>query len=235
VQLFSYLNGGYLCQMMKLPTAQEKSKLIFLGQPKAHQFKLAETNKMVPTDPFQLVAFLSSVRLPMKQPASLTSSRRRSSQRKRRKLIFPLLAAMTQTTGIIIARTMTTIKVTSAIATNANMIVAIETFDATITLVTKRRTAREGPTRRKMTANAITSKRRTTRSCTTTTPLCQARTFCQEIGVTPCQGLLFAHAPILALAQTAAKGATQIIMSLMMIANKAFPSSASIFAFRQWQ
>jgi hypothetical protein len=29
VQLLSYLEGGYLCQMMEVPTAQEKSKQIF--------------------------------------------------------------------------------------------------------------------------------------------------------------------------------------------------------------
>jgi hypothetical protein len=51
VQLFSYLNSGYLYQTLELPTAQEKSKKIFLAQPKAHQFKVAETKKMMPMDP----------------------------------------------------------------------------------------------------------------------------------------------------------------------------------------
>jgi hypothetical protein len=37
--------------------AQEKSKQIFLVQPKAHQFRFAE-DKMVPTDPLCLVVFL---------------------------------------------------------------------------------------------------------------------------------------------------------------------------------
>jgi hypothetical protein len=36
VQLVSYLDGGYLRQTMELQTAQEKSKLIFFAQPKAH-------------------------------------------------------------------------------------------------------------------------------------------------------------------------------------------------------
>jgi hypothetical protein len=73
----------------------------------------------------------------------LTSSRRRNSQRKRRQLIFPLLAAMTQTTGIIVARTTTTIEATNTIATNANIIVTIKTINAMITLVAKRRTTRK--------------------------------------------------------------------------------------------
>ncbi len=57
VQLFSYLDGGYLRHSMELPTAQEKSNKIFLAQPKKHQIKIAETNKMVSMDPHWLVAF----------------------------------------------------------------------------------------------------------------------------------------------------------------------------------
>jgi hypothetical protein len=57
VQLLSYLDGGYIHQTMELPTAQEKSKQIFFAQPKTHQFKFAETNKMVPTDLLWLIAF----------------------------------------------------------------------------------------------------------------------------------------------------------------------------------
>ncbi len=36
---------------------QEKAEQIFLAQPQAHQLKLAEMNKMLPTDSLQLVAF----------------------------------------------------------------------------------------------------------------------------------------------------------------------------------
>jgi hypothetical protein len=41
-QLFSYLDNGYLHQIMELPTAQEKSKQIFLAQLKAHQYKFRD-------------------------------------------------------------------------------------------------------------------------------------------------------------------------------------------------
>ncbi len=57
VQLLSYLEGGYLRQMMEVPTAQEKSEQIFFVQPKAHQFKFADLNKMVSTDLLKLIAF----------------------------------------------------------------------------------------------------------------------------------------------------------------------------------
>jgi hypothetical protein len=149
--------------MMDFPTVQEKSEQIFLAQPKAHQFKFVETNKMVPMDPLWLMTLFKA-----KQPVTLTSSRRRNSQRRRRWLISLLLAAMTQTTGIIIARTATTIKVGNAIVTNTDTIMA--SFNAKITPIAKRRTSRKSLIRREMTSNVITSRRRT-RSYTMTTPL----------------------------------------------------------------
>jgi hypothetical protein len=57
VQLLSYLEGGYLRQMMDVPMAQEKSEQIFFAQPKAHQNMFANLNKTVPTDPFKMIAF----------------------------------------------------------------------------------------------------------------------------------------------------------------------------------
>jgi hypothetical protein len=41
-QLFSYLDNGYLHRTMELPTAQEKSKQIFLANLKAHQYKFKD-------------------------------------------------------------------------------------------------------------------------------------------------------------------------------------------------
>ncbi len=57
VQFLSYLEGGYLRWTMDVPTAQEKSEQIFFAQPKAHQNKFANLNKMVPTDPLKMIAF----------------------------------------------------------------------------------------------------------------------------------------------------------------------------------
>jgi hypothetical protein len=58
VQLLSYLDGGYLRRIIDEPTAQEKSEKIFFAQPKAHQNKFADLNKMVPTEPLKMTAFL---------------------------------------------------------------------------------------------------------------------------------------------------------------------------------
>ncbi len=54
VQLFSYLEGGYLCRTMEVPTVQEKSEQILFAQPKVHQKKFANLNKTVPTDPLKM-------------------------------------------------------------------------------------------------------------------------------------------------------------------------------------
>jgi hypothetical protein len=42
---------------MDVPTAQEKSEQIFFAQPKAHQNKFANLNKMVPTNRLRMIAF----------------------------------------------------------------------------------------------------------------------------------------------------------------------------------
>jgi hypothetical protein len=229
VQLFCYLNGRLLHQTMELPTVQEKTEKSFLCSQRRISLSSRRQTKWSPRTLFGLWPFLSSARLPTKQPVSLISSRSRHSQKRRRGLIFLLLAAMVQTTGIIVARTMTAIEATITIATNANTIVAIKMIDAMPTLVAKRRTSRKrSPTRREIIANVITSKRRK-RSCTMTIPPLWVQTLCPEKGVAPCQGLHLAITPVLALAQAAAKGAMQIIIIfLMMTASKAVPSSSSI-------
>jgi hypothetical protein len=57
VQLLSYLKSNYLRQTMDAPTVQEKSEQIFFAQPKAHQNKFANLNKIVPADPLRMIAF----------------------------------------------------------------------------------------------------------------------------------------------------------------------------------
>ncbi len=57
VQLLSYLKGNYLRQTMDIPMAQGKSEQIFFAQPKVHQNKFADLNKMVPADPLRMIAF----------------------------------------------------------------------------------------------------------------------------------------------------------------------------------
>jgi hypothetical protein len=42
---------------MGAPTAQEESEQIFFAQPKAHQNKFADLNKMVSANPLRMIAF----------------------------------------------------------------------------------------------------------------------------------------------------------------------------------
>jgi hypothetical protein len=57
VQLLSYLKSDYLRQTMDVPMAQEKNEQIFFAQPKAHQNKLVDLNKTVPSNPLRMIAF----------------------------------------------------------------------------------------------------------------------------------------------------------------------------------
>jgi hypothetical protein len=63
VQLFSYLEGGCLHQTMEVPMAQLKSEQIFFVQPKVHQNKFANLNKMVPTDLLKMITFFEQCQM----------------------------------------------------------------------------------------------------------------------------------------------------------------------------
>ncbi len=94
VQLFSYLNGGYIHQMMELSTAQEKSKKSSLRSPRWISTSLQKQTRQCPWTHFGSSPFLSSVRLPIKRMAFLTRSRRKISRKRRRWLIFLSLASV---------------------------------------------------------------------------------------------------------------------------------------------
>ncbi len=119
----------------------------------------------------------SSVKQPTRRLAFLTRSPRiRSSQRKRKRLIFlPHIAVNQATTSIAVATTVTIIKATDSTAIIADLIIVIETINAMIVVDAMTRTWRTAsPTTRRMIASVITSRKRVTRPCTMTSPLCRA-------------------------------------------------------------
>jgi hypothetical protein len=85
VQLFSYLEGGNLCQTMNVPTAQEKSDQIFFAQPKAHQNKFADLNKTVPANLLKLIAFFGQCQATNKAAGVLEKIARDKKQPKEKK------------------------------------------------------------------------------------------------------------------------------------------------------
>ncbi len=172
---------------------------------------------------------LSSVRQPTSHLAFLRRSPRiRSSQRKRKWLIILPQIAMNWATGNILATIIpTTIKTTNSIATIANLIIIIKTIDATIIFNATTRSQRAtSPTKRRMIASAITSRKITTRPCIMTSPLCWAPATCPEEGVDLAQDLLCALILGLGLALAQAAGAMTITMWLRMIASWVQPPSA---------
>ncbi len=73
VQLLSYLEGNYLCQIINVPMAQEKSEQIFFVQPEAHQNKFANLNKTVPANPLRMIAFFEQCQATNKAAGILES------------------------------------------------------------------------------------------------------------------------------------------------------------------
>jgi hypothetical protein len=100
----------------------------------------------------------------------------------------------------------------------ADQIIVIETIDAMIVVDgTTRTQGTESPATRRMITSAISSRKRVTRPCTMTSPLCQAPAVCLEKGVNldlPCALDL-----VLALAQAAE--ATKTFMLNNMIRSQA--------------
>jgi hypothetical protein len=71
---------------MKVPTAQEKSEQIFFVRPKVHQFKFADFNKMVSTDPLKLMAFFKQCQATDKVAAILDKIAKDKKQPKEKKM-----------------------------------------------------------------------------------------------------------------------------------------------------
>jgi hypothetical protein len=86
VQLLSYLESEYFHQTMDVPTAQEKSEQIFFAQPKAHQNKFADLNKMVPANPLRMIAFFEQCQATNKAAGFLDKIAKDKKQPKEKKM-----------------------------------------------------------------------------------------------------------------------------------------------------
>jgi hypothetical protein len=229
VQLLSYLEGDYLHRTMDIPMVQEKSEQIFFAQPKAHQNKFADFNKTVPTDPLRTIAFFEQCQATNKAAGILEKIPKDKKQPKKGKgLIFlPRVAVNQATVSITVTNTLITIETTDAIVMIADLTIIIKTINAMIVVdATSRTRTATSPTTRRMIASKITPRRRVTRPCIMTSPLCWVLAIYPEQGVDLVQALL--HALILGLALAQAAGATTTIMLTKMITSRAQPPSAVI-------
>jgi hypothetical protein len=142
-------------------------------------------------------------------------------------MFLPHVAANQASINIAVVTIATIIKATNAIATIVDLTIIIKTIDATIALnLTTRAQRTTSPTIRRMIASMNTSRKRATRPCIITSPLCQAPAICPEEGVNLVLDLLCTLVLVLTLAQAA--GATATIMSNNMIASQAQPPNAGI-------
>jgi hypothetical protein len=103
------------------------------------------------------------------------------------------------TVRITVTNTTITIKVTDTIAMIADLTIVIETINIMIMVDAMTRTQRAtSPTTRRMIASKITLRKRATRPCIMTSPLCPAPAICLEEGVNLIQDLV--HALVLGIA-----------------------------------
>jgi hypothetical protein len=219
VQLLSYLEIDYLRWTMDVTMAQEKSEQIFFAQPKAHQNKFANLNKMVPADPLRMIAFFEQCQATNKAAGVLDKIARDKKQPKEKSTAHVPTACSRESSykQHRCHKYCNYHQSNDVIAMIANLIIVIEMINAMIVVnATTRAWGTASPTTRRMIASAITSRKLVTRPCTMTSPLRQAPAVCLEKGVD--LDLLRALALVLALAQAA--GATKIIMSNNMIASQ---------------
>jgi hypothetical protein len=71
---------------MDVPMVQEKSEQIFFAQPKAHQNKFANLNKMVPADPLRMIAFFEQCQATVKAAGVLDKIAKDKKQPKEKKM-----------------------------------------------------------------------------------------------------------------------------------------------------
>ncbi len=228
VQLLSFLEGGYSFEWWKYPRCKRRVSKSSLRSPRHIKTSLQTwTRHCLPTCSRWLLS-LSSVKQSTRWLAFLRRlPRTRSSQKKRKQLNFLSRAAMNQATGsILVVNIPPTIKAADATATIAGLTIVIEMIDATIVLDATTRTQRApSPTIRRMIASAITPRKRATRPCILTSPLCQAWVIRPEELVVFIQDLCCALVMGLALALAQAAGATATTMWPKMTAGRLRPSS----------
>jgi hypothetical protein len=184
VQLLSYLKDSYLCQIMEVPTAQEKSERIFFAQPKAHQFKFSDLNKMVPTDPHKIIAFFEQSQATNKVVAGIFKKIAKDKKQAREKKTAHLPVAHSRESSYqqhCCHKCHDYHEATNAIATTSDLTIIIKTIYATIVLIATIRTQRAtSPTKRRMIASVITSRKRAMRPCKMTSPFCRVWAICPE-------------------------------------------------------
>jgi hypothetical protein len=205
--------------MMDVPTAQEKSEQIFFTQPEAHQNKFANLNKMVPADPLRMIAFFEQCQATNKAAGVLEEIAKGKKQPKEKSAAHvPTAHSHESSYKQHHCHKYRDYHRSDRIVTIANLTIIIETINAMIMVNAKTRTqGTTSPTTRRMISSAITSRKRATRPCTMTSPLCQVPAICPQEGVDLIPDLLRALILVLALAQAA--GATKTIMLNNMIAS----------------
>ncbi len=203
-----------------------ESKQIFLVQLKAHQFKLPQSNKTIPTNPLWLVTFFEQCQTANKAASVLDKLKEKKLLKEKRTDHLPVACCQ----GLNHRhhyRKNSNHHLRDWRNHNKCRHDSCHWNDRRKDHPCCKDKDKKNSYKKRDDCNVITLKWRK-RLCTTTIPSPWAWTLCPEKGVAPYQGLLLAHAPVLVLAQAGTKGAIWNIMSSMMTAREAVPSSKVI-------
>jgi hypothetical protein len=178
---------------MDVPTAQEKSEHIFFAQPKAHQNKFANLNKTVPTNLLRMIAFFEQCQATNKGAGILEKITKDKKQPNERKTAH-LPATRSHESSYCHHCSHKYHDYHQRDRRNRNnchLTIVIETINATIVVnATTRTQIATSPMTRRMIASTITPRKRGTRPCIMTSPLCRAPAIRPEKEVNLVQDLL---------------------------------------------
>jgi hypothetical protein len=126
--------GEYLHQTMDVPTAQEKSEQIFFMQPKAHQNKFADLNKMVPTNLLRMIVFFEQHQATNKAAGILKIAKYKKQPKERKTAHLPAARSHESSYHYHHSHKCCNypIKVTKAIATITDLTIVIERINTMI-------------------------------------------------------------------------------------------------------
>jgi hypothetical protein len=214
---------------MDVPTAQEKSEQIFFAKPKVHQNKFANLNKRVLVNPLRMIAFFEQCQATDKAAGVLKKIAKDKEQPKEKSTAHVPTARSRELSYKQHHRHKYCDYHQSNQRDCNDRRPDYRHQDNRCHDRGQRdnKDARNNKSKtRRMIASTITSRKRATRLCTMTSPLCQAPAICPGEVVDLIPDLLCALALILALAQAA--GATKTIMLNNMIASQAQPPNAGV-------
>jgi hypothetical protein len=163
-------NSGFILQTMELPTAQEKSEQIFFAKPKVHQFKFTETNKMVHMDPLWLIAFFEQCQTANKATIVLNMIKEKKQSKEKKTTHLPVAHSHDSSYQKHCCKNCNYHQSNQHVCNKQHHDSRHQDNQCHDHSCCEDKDYKKRSTRRRMIASVVTSRRRATRPCTTTSP-----------------------------------------------------------------